>query len=100
MRTVFVNTGLDKHLAEKIEKGQVYNNVQEDLPKEEVRVQTLYKARERGQSLLSGFSFPSEQDEELRKALTVITRVIEGVEKKQQEPIITEQELLEALDMP
>jgi hypothetical protein len=98
MKTVFVNTGLDKHLAEKIEKGQVYNNVQENLPKEEVRVQTLYKARERGQSLLDGFSLPSEQDEELRKALSAISIAIEVEERKRQEPVVTEQELLEALD--
>jgi hypothetical protein len=98
MKSVFINTGLDDHLAEKIEKGQVHSNVPENLPKEEVRVQTLYKARERGQSLLSGFSLPSEQDEELRKALITITQVIEVEENKRQEPVVTEAELLEALD--
>ena len=36
--------------------------------------------------------------EELKKALYVISEAIERHEKKQQEPIITEQELLEALD--
>jgi len=41
---------------------------------------------------------PSKQ-EELRRALEVIAEAIERQEKKQQEPIITEQELLETLDI-
>ena len=98
MKTIFVNTGLDDYLSEKIEKGQVYSNVQERLPRKKIEVTTLYKALEQGKSFLNGFTIPRPQEEELRKALTVITRVIEGVEKKRQEPIITEQELLEALD--
>jgi len=98
MRSVFINTGLDKHLAKKIEKGQIYNNVQERLPTKKVGVSTLYKARERGQSLLSGFSLPSEQDEELRKALITIAQVIEVEENKRDERDVSEKELLEALD--
>lgn len=98
MKTIFIDTGLDDHLAEKIEKGQIYNNVQEDLPRKKARVQTLYKALEKGQSLLTGFDMPSQQEEELRKALTVISRVIEDEEKKQ-EAFITEEELVSALDL-
>jgi hypothetical protein len=99
MRTIFIDSGLDDHLAEKIEKGQVYNNVPEHLPKREVKVRTLYKALEQGQSLLTGCDMPSQEKEvELRKALDVVSRALEEEEKKRQDAFVTEEELLEALD--
>jgi hypothetical protein len=98
MKCVFVNSGLDDYLAEKIEKGQIHSNIQEPLPKRELKVQMLYKALERGKSFLNGFSLPGQEERELKKALSVISEAIEREEKKQQEPVITEQELLEALD--
>jgi hypothetical protein len=99
MKSVFVNTGLDSYLSEKIKKGRIHDNVQEGLPKGKVEVESLYKALEKGKSLLSGFSFPSKQDEVLRKALITIAQVIEVEENKQQESIVTEEELVAALDM-
>ncbi|GAF77440.1 unnamed protein product [marine sediment metagenome] len=98
MKSVFVNTGLDDHLADKIEKGQIYNNVQESLPTQKVAVTTLYRALRKGESLLKGFKLPDQADEELRKALITIAQVIEVEENKRQEPVVTEAELLEALD--
>jgi len=98
MKTVFINTGFDDHLAEKIEKGQIYNNVQEDLPTQKVEVSTLYRALEKGESLLKGFKLPDQADEELKKALSAISKVVESIEKER-EPVVTEQDLIAALDM-
>jgi len=99
MKTIFIDSGLDDHLAEKIEKGQVYNNVPEHLPKRKVTAKTLYQELEKGQSFLNGFSFPSEQEEELKKALGVISKAIEDEEKKKRDFVVTEEELIAALDL-
>jgi hypothetical protein len=98
MKTVFIDTGLDSYLSEKIKKGRIHDNVQEGLPKGKVEVESLYKALEKGRSLLSGFKMPSQQDEELRKALITIAQVIEVEENKRDERDVSEEELLEALD--
>ena len=98
MRTVLINTGLDDHLAEKIEKGQVYNNVQESLPTRRGEVSTLYRALEKGESLLKGFKLPDQAAGELKKALSVVSKALESIEKER-EPIATEDELIAALDL-
>ena len=99
MKTIFIDSGLDDHLAEKIEKGQVYNNVPQRLPRKKVTVKTLYRELAKGQSFLNGFSLPGQQEEELKKALSVISEVIDRQEKEQEEAIFTEQELLEDLEI-
>jgi hypothetical protein len=98
MKTIFIDSGLDDHLAEKIEKGQVYNNVPGNLPQKEVTVKTLYRELEKGQSFLNGFSLPGQQEKELKEALSVIAEAIERHEKRQEEPFISEEELISALD--
>jgi hypothetical protein len=98
MKTIFIDSGLDKHLAEKIRKGQVYNNVPERLPQREVKIQTLYKALERGKSFLNGFSLPTQEEEQLRKALDVISKAAEDAERKKKEAIFTEEDLIQALE--
>jgi hypothetical protein len=99
MKTVFIDSGLDKHLAEKIEKGQIYNNVQESLPTQKVEVSTLYRALRKGESLLKGFKLPGQKDEELKKALSAISSAIEAEKNKRGEAVATEDELIAALDM-
>jgi hypothetical protein len=98
MKTIFVNTGLDDYLAEKIDKGQIHSNVQERLPRKKVTAKTLYRELEKGQSFLSGFSLPDQQMEELKKAITIITRVIEDEKNKNRQAVVTEEELIAALD--
>jgi hypothetical protein len=98
MRTVFINSGLDDFLSKKIQKGRIHDNVQEGLPTRKVEVKPLYKALEMGSSLLTGFKMPSQQEEELRKALSAISKVVESIEKER-ESIVTEDELIAALDM-
>lgn len=60
-------------------------------------VEPFYKAPARGQFLLNGFSRPHDDDGELRKSIIVIAQAIENA-KKENERVISERELLEALD--
>ena len=93
MRCLFVNTGLDSYLSEKIRKSRIHDNVQQHLPERKLEAGSLYKPLEKGNSFLAGFTIPAPppQHEELRKSFEV-------EEKERDERAVSEAELLEALD--
>jgi len=91
MRCLFVNTGLDSYLSEKIRKSRIHDNVQQHLPERKLEASSLYRKLEKGNSFLAGFSIPDPHEEELRKA-------VEVEENKRDERDVSEAELLEALD--